>query len=112
MVCIQQLLELLARLTFRWSDPFLLFVFFSVHSWFQRIFMLSQEALNHFAVNVGKPIVTATMSISEAGMIDSKEMQNGRVEIVHVNAVFSDGRAEFVGAAICKATFYASPGQP
>src|SRR5688500_1879170 len=73
---------------------------------------LDEEVADDFAVNVGKAVVAAAVAVGEAGVIHAEEMENGGVEVVHVDAVFGDGGADFVGAAVGEAAFDARAGQP
>ena len=75
-------------------------------------YFLGQEVADDFAVDVGEAIVAAAVAVSEAGVIHAEEMEDGGVEVVHVNAIFGDGRADFVGAAVGEAAFNARAGEP
>ena len=68
--------------------------------------------MDDFAVDVSKAVVAARVTESESFVVESQLMQNGGVEIVHVNAVFCNRDAMLVGCPVDQASFcllYTSP---
>jgi hypothetical protein len=47
-----------------------------------------QDVLNHAAVDIGEAKVAPGIPIGEAFVVESEQMQNCGVEIVHMNGVF------------------------
>src|SRR5687767_15194857 len=50
--------------------------------------MLSENSLNHFAVHIGQAKVASLETVSQARVIETKQMKNGGVEVVHVHGIF------------------------
>lgn len=44
-------------------------------------------------------------------MIKAEQVEDRRVEVVNVDGIFGDAVAEFVGAAVADAGFYAAAGE-
>ena len=64
------------------------------------------------AVDVGQPEVAAGVFVGQRLVIESQQMEDRRVQIVEVHAVFHRGNAVLVGRAIGRATLHASAGHP
>ena len=60
---------------------------------------LSQQLLDNLSGDVGEAEVAALEAVGEFGMIEAEQMQEGRLQIVHVNRVFDYVKAEIVGFA-------------
>lgn len=71
-----------------------------------------QDVLYHFAVHVREPVVAAAVAIRQLRVIEPKLVQDGGVEIVHVDFVLGDGRTDLVGRAVGEAAFHARAGEP
>ena len=57
---------------------------------------LRKEALDDVSGNVGQAEVAAAETVGQALVVQSHQVQNGRVEIVDVDFVFGGVPAEFV----------------
>lgn len=68
--------------------------------------------MNNFTVNIRQSIVTSAMAVSKPGVIDAEEMENGGVEVVDMDAVLRNFRADFVGAAVSLAGLDSSAREP
>src|SRR5207249_2794521 len=51
---------------------------------------LRQNSLHHFTRNIGQAVVAALGAEDHAGMIDSKLLQNRRLQVMHVHRVLGD----------------------
>ncbi len=56
-------------------------------------------------MDVGEPKVPALVLVREALVVDSQQMQNGGVKVMHVDAVLGDVIAVFVCAAVRRSRF-------
>src|SRR5687767_8177470 len=72
--------------------------------------MLSENSLNHFAVHIGQAKVASLETVSQARVIETKQMKNGGVEVVHVHGIFGDVKAEVVGSAVSDSFFDSGAG--
>ncbi len=59
-----------------------------------------QNALHHLAGHIREPIVAPGVAVGELLVVDAEKMQDGSLEIVHVDRVLRDVVAEVIGAAI------------
>src|SRR5439155_23958086 len=73
---------------------------------------LRQQLRHQFAVHVRQPEVAALEAEREPFVIEAEQVQNGRLEIVDVNAVFGGGEAELIRGTDADAGFDAAAGQP
>jgi hypothetical protein len=51
----------------------------------------SQDVVDDVSKHVRQPVIAATVAVGQFFVIDTKEVQDGGVEIVNVNFVFHDG---------------------
>src|SRR5262245_223790 len=80
----------------------------------QQTWMLysAENRTNHPAMHAGKPAVPATVAECQTFMIETQQVQNGRVQIVNVHGVLDNAVAELVGAAVGRAAPDAAAGEP
>src|SRR5688572_26412924 len=71
-----------------------------------------QDLGRYISVDVGEPEVAAAVEVSQLRMFHSQQMQNGRMQIVNVHAIFHSVVAELVGGAIRDAAFDSAAGHP
>ena len=57
---------------------------------------LSQNFMDNLAVHIRETEVSSLETISQFRVIETEQMQDRRMKIVHVNAVFGDVEPEFV----------------
>src|SRR5207249_2391570 len=67
--------------------------------------------LDHLSLHISQSEIAAIIPIGEFLMIESKQRENGRVQIVNVNFVFDRRRPKFVGRAIDCSTSNTTAGQ-
>lgn len=67
------------------------------------IHALCQQLLNHVPMHVGQAVVAALKAIAQARVIEAKQVQNRRLQVVDVNFVLGDAEAELVGFAVAVA---------
>lgn len=60
------------------------------------VYTLCEQFFNPFARHVGQPKIPALKTIREFGVIESKEMEQGRVQVVNVNFIARDVEAKVV----------------
>ena len=73
---------------------------------------LRQNFLHHVAVDISQAEVTPGIAIGQSLVIESQQVKQGGVEIVHVNLVLDCLVAELVGCAIGEAGLDATASQP
>src|ERR1043166_4084999 len=71
-----------------------------------------QNALHQFALYVRQAEIPALEAVGELLVIETEQVQNGRVQVVDVYSVFSDVKTEFVGFTDGHSGFDAAAGQP
>src|SRR5262245_25875509 len=64
---------------------------------------LSNNRMNHIAVDVGEAEVAAGVAIGQARVVESHQMQDRRVQVVDMDPVFGGAEAKVIGGAIGKA---------
>src|SRR5258706_9529248 len=72
----------------------------------------SQYSFDDFARYIRESKIAACMPEGQLLVIEAEQMQNGGVEIVHVNRIFHDGMGVIVGLAINNTAFDSTPGKP
>jgi len=82
------------------------FVFILFHPY------LRKDLLHHFAVDIGQAEVAAGVAVGELLVVHSEDVEDGGVEVVHVDFVFPGKVAEFVGGSVTVAGFDSSSGEP
>jgi hypothetical protein len=60
----------------------------------------TDELAYNLTVNVGQPVIAALEFVSQAPVVDSQQVQNGRIEVVYVDGIACDIVAKVVGLAI------------
>lgn len=81
-------------------------------STFRLDFALCQQTPHDLTVDVGKTEVSPLELIGEAGVVEAQEMQQGGVQVVDVDGIFSNIETEFVARAIGKAALNTAPSHP
>lgn len=68
--------------------------------------------MHDVAVDVRQAIITASVAVGETSMVDAQHVQDRRMEVMDVDSVLSDGRTDFVRAAVADARFDSGTGHP
>ena len=66
----------------------------------KRSFTLREDFADHVAVHISKPVIASAVAVSQLLVINAEQVKNRGVEIVNVNFVLRDSRANIVGAAV------------
>ena len=66
---------------------------------------LGQDLLHDIAVNIGEAEVTAGVAVGELLVVDSEDVEDGGMEVVHMHFVLLGIVAEIVGGAVAVARF-------
>ena len=64
------------------------------------------------SVDISKAEVTTGVTVGQVFVIESHEMQDRSVEIMHMNLVFHCRETEFVGRTVGHTTFDSATGEP
>src|SRR5688500_1979912 len=73
---------------------------------------LSQNLLDHPAIDVGQPEVAAGVAEGQPLVVEAQQVQDRGVQIVDVYLVLHGSEAEVVGSAVGHAAFHAAASQP
>src|SRR5438046_6013113 len=71
-----------------------------------------KNLVQYAAVNIGQAEIAPGIPIGELLVIEAEQVQDGRVQIVHVNLVLDRLETEFVRRAINRAAFHSPAGEP
>src|SRR5437867_1307872 len=63
-------------------------------------------------LDAGEALVQTLIFVGELLVVNTKQVQNGRLEITHMNGIFHDVVAEFVGLAVDDAALDPPAGHP
>ena len=66
----------------------------------------------HISMDIGQAVVAATVAVCQTSMVDAQQVQDRRMEVMNVDSVLSDGRTDFVRAAVADARFDSGTGHP
>ena len=61
---------------------------------------LRKNTFDHFAVNIGQPVIPALESIGQSRVVESKLMQDSGLQVMNMYFVFDNAEAEFIGLTI------------
>ena len=73
---------------------------------------LTENVMNDFAVHIGQAKVASLITISQLLMINSEQMKNGGLQVMHVDGVLHDVHAVVIGLTIAKPGLHPASGQP
>ena len=59
-----------------------------------------QDAVDHPAVDIGKPIIASAVSERQSLVIPAHQMQDRRMEVMHIDPVLVDPKSMLVGRAV------------
>src|SRR5204863_2754789 len=74
--------------------------------------VLRQQLPDYVAVDVSEPIIAAFEPIGQLLVVDAQQVEQGRVEVVHVDRVFHHVVAEVIGATEHEPRFSAAASHP
>jgi len=75
--------------------------------------MLPRRAAGHkLPVHIGQPEVAALEAVSQLGVIESQQVQDGSVQVVHVHGILDRVEAKLVAFANRNARLDAAAGKP
>ena len=70
------------------------------------------NALDDVSIHVRQAEIASGIAVGETCVIETQQMQHGRVQVVHWDAIFDGVISVVVGVAVGKAPFDTSAGQP
>ena len=73
---------------------------------------LTENVMNDFAVHVGQSKVASLITVGQLLMINSEQMKNGGLQVMHVDGVLHDVHAIVIGLSIAEPGLYSATGQP
>ena len=95
-----------------WSLAFPGFALTLVYFVYFVVNYLSQNRLDHLAVDIGQAVVTALEFEGQFRVIDAEAMEDGGVEVMDVYRVAGDVVGEVIGGAVGHSRLNASSGHP
>lgn len=73
---------------------------------------LRQDWLDHLAMNVGQPEVTSCIAESEFVVLKTQQMQQRRMQVVHMHTIHFRAKSKLVRRAVNRTALDASTSQP
>src|SRR5262249_10855006 len=67
--------------------------------------------IHHTATHIGQAEVAAAIALGQLLVVDAQQMEDGRVQVVNVNAILDGVHAELVGRPVGQAALDPSAGQ-
>ena len=71
-----------------------------------------EHRLDHFSVHIGQPEIPPLKTVREPFVIDAETLQDGRVEIVHVDRIADHIVAKVIRLSELDSRLDATPGKP
>src|SRR5436190_848174 len=96
----------------RFSDFVIRSSFVISASSFVLLDQLRQQIADNPPLNIREPEIAPIISISQLFMIETEDLQDGRVQVMHMNFILHRGPAKFIRCAVDGSTFDASASQP
>src|SRR5260370_32870586 len=75
-------------------------------------YQLCDQVVEHVAGDVGQAEVPSAVAVGQLGVLDAEEVEDGRVNIVHVDGFIDGLEAEIVGGAVDRAALHRASGEP
>ena len=69
------------------------------------------KVVDDISVNVGEPEVAACVPVGQEFVIEAHEMEDGRMQVVHVNWILDGFEAELVGSSVDESSLGAAADQ-
>src|SRR5438105_1986424 len=82
------------------------------HETLERPIPLRDDVVDDGARDVREPEVAAAVPVRQLRVIDAEQVEDGRVQIVHVNRFLDGLEPEVVRRAVNRAAFHATAGEP
>src|SRR6185369_1147480 len=73
---------------------------------------LGKDVVHHLTCSIGQAEIASTVAIGQLRMINSVQVENGRVQVVHVHLLVYCCESEIVGGAVGDSTFDAAASHP
>src|SRR5205807_10384212 len=73
---------------------------------------LRQKLAHQLAVHVSQPEIAAGVTEDQVFVIQAEQVENRRLQIVHVDLVLHDMEAKLIGSAVSEAALDATAGHP
>lgn len=74
--------------------------------------MILQKSLHDFAVDIGQSVLASLIAEGESGVVDTGEVHDGGLHVMHMNRIFGDIPCEVIRFAIDGAGFAAATCKP
>src|SRR5262245_19230720 len=68
--------------------------------------------MDYVSGDIGQAEISAAVMVSEPGMVNAQQVQNGRMQVVNVDRFVDHLESEIVGSAVDHPSFDASAGHP
>ena len=72
----------------------------------------SDDGVKDFTADVGETEISPAVAVGQFGVVDAHQIENGGVDVVHVDRLFDGLEAEVVGGSVDGAALDRSAGEP
>ena len=67
---------------------------------------------HQLSMHIGQPVLASLVLEGQLLVVDAQQMENRRIEVMHMDRVLCNVVAEIIGLTITDSAFYASTGHP
>ena len=71
----------------------------------------SDDGVKDFTADVGETEISPAVAVGQFGVVDAHQIENGGVDVVHVDRLFDGLEAEVVGGSVGDAALYTTTGE-
>ena len=71
-----------------------------------------QQVVDDSSMHIGQAIVTTGVAVGQPCVIDSQQVQNGRMKIVHMDTILGDRGPDFICGTVDVTTFDTAASHP
>ena len=72
----------------------------------------SQQLMDHLAMHIGQPEITASVPIGESFMIHAEQVQDGSLQVMNIDFIITKLVSQFITAAVDDTTLDAGSCKP
>ena len=67
---------------------------------------LGDQFIDHPAVHVGQTVVPSLKAIGQSFVIETQQMENGRLQVMNVDRVLGDRKSKLIGESVLEASLH------
>src|SRR5262245_61321074 len=80
--------------------------------WARNFIRLRKQLVHHVSIYIREPEIAAGVAVSQLLVIEPQRVQQGGMQVVHVDLVHHSMMAKLIGLAVREAGFEAAAGEP